>query len=187
MASGGQAWQGVRQSILWSVWMTAARQLRQMDDATVTRANTLARGARLSHAVTTLLAGRLAAVEVALMGLLLLTGGRRSVVRMLLAVAGIYAASELAGAAWRRQRPFAVLPDVVALVDHAAGRSFPSRHTASAVAMAIIGGRVHPQLGRAMLMVGGVLSLSRVAAGVHYPSDVVGGAALGAAIGRVMR
>lgn len=167
--------------------MTAARRLRQIDDATVTRANTLARGARLSHTLTKVLAQRLAAVEVALMGLLLVTGGRRSVARMLVGVAGIYAISELVGGAWDRQRPFAVVPAVVALVDHTAGRSFPSRHTASGIAMGIIGGRDHPELGRAMLIVGVVLSLSRVAAGVHYPSDVVGGAALGAAIGRVLR
>ena len=169
------------------MWTAAARRLRRIDHATVARANALARGAPISRTLTQVLAERLVGVEVALMGLLFLTGNRRSVARMLVAVAAIYAASEVAGLVWRRRRPFAALPGVVAIVDHAAGRSFPSRHTASALAMAIIGGRAHPRSGQAMLLVGAVLSAMRVAAGVHYPSDLLGGAALGALVGRVLR
>jgi undecaprenyl-diphosphatase len=89
----------------------------------------------------------------------------------------------LIGFVWPRQRPFARLAHVEALLKHDAARSFPSRHVASGLAMAAIGARAHPRLGTAMTLVAWLLGLSRVAAGLHYPSDVLGGAALGQLIG----
>jgi undecaprenyl-diphosphatase len=53
--------------------------------------------------------------------------------------------------------------------------------------MAAIGGAAHPRLGTAMAFVAWLLGLSRVAAGLHYPSDVLVGAALGQAIGQFVR
>ena len=49
--------------------------------------------------------------------------------------------------------------------------------------MAVIGGRAHPRLGLAMAAVAWVLGLSRMAAGLHYPSDVLAGAMVGSAVG----
>lgn len=161
--------------------------LRQLDDQTVVRANALSRrwpGARTS---TVVLAERLASVEAGLMVWSMLRGRHRSGVRMLIGVALIYALSEALGRLWRRRRPFVQLAEVEGLVAHAGGRSFPSRHVASAVAMATIGLRAQPRLGRLMLAVGSLLGISRVSAGLHYPSDVVAGAALGRLIGQLLR
>jgi membrane-associated phospholipid phosphatase len=159
-----------------------------VDRALVMRANTALRaGPPELLALIRLLAERLAGVEVGLMGALLVMGRRRSVGRMLLAVTWVYAASEALGKLWPRERPFAQISTVEALVGHAAGRSFPSRHVASALAMAAVGGRAQPALGRTMAAAAILLGASRVAAGLHYPSDVVAGALLGAAIGRMLR
>jgi undecaprenyl-diphosphatase len=99
----------------------------------------------------------------------------------------VYVASEVIGAAWPRLRPFERISDVEPLATHAAGRSFPSRHVASGLAMATIGAREHPRLGQVMSGVAWLLGISRVGAGLHYPSDVAAGALLGHAVGSMFR
>ena len=163
-----------------------ANRLLAADDAAVAALNAAVRTSRTLCTLTSRGATGLAAVEVLLMGALALGGRRGAAARMLAAVAVVYLASELLGALWSRQRPFVRLSQVEALVSHAAERSFPSRHVASGLAMAAIGGRAHPRLGLAMATVAWLLGVSRVAAGLHYPSDVLAGAALGAAIGQLM-
>lgn len=73
----------------------------------------------------------------------------------------------------RRPRPAHVLPRVRTVGPH----SFPSVHatsaTAAAVAFGRLGARAVPPLAVAMC-------LSRMVVGVHHPSDVVAGVALGA-------
>ncbi len=60
--------------------------------------------------------------------------------------------------------------------------SFPSGHTTSAFAAAVALGFMKPEW-RGWLLLGAVLiGLSRVLVGAHYPSDVVGGAALGSLV-----
>ncbi len=60
--------------------------------------------------------------------------------------------------------------------------SFPSGHTTSAFAAAVALGFMRPRA-RPWLLAGAVLiGLSRVLVGAHYPSDVVGGAALGSLV-----
>lgn len=137
--------------------------------------------------VTSRAATGLAAIEVLLMGALAAGGRRRSAGRMLAAVALVYVASDLLGALWRRQRPFARLEQVQALVAHDQERSFPSRHVASGLAMTVIGWAAHPRLGLIMAVVAFKLGVSRVAAGLHYPSDVLAGAVLGLVVGRALR
>lgn len=132
-------------------------------------------------------AERLAGVEVGLMVLLALSGRRGSALRMLLAVGVLYAACEAMGRVLPRRRPFERIPEVSGLAPHAHGRSFPSRHVASGLAMAAIGGRDHARLGLVMASVAWLLGLSRVAAGLHYPSDIAAGAFIGTVFGRYIR
>jgi membrane-associated phospholipid phosphatase len=83
----------------------------------------------------------------------------------------------------RRVRPS--LEDVPALVKTPSRLSFPSAHSCSTAAAAVGFG---PMVGRPpMVAVTGVMLVSRVLLGVHYPSDVVSGAALGAGVATVVR
>lgn len=61
-------------------------------------------------------------------------------------------------------------------------RSFPSGHTAAAIAFASGAGRVEPVAGVALYALAAAIGYSRVHTGVHYPGDVLGGALLGAVI-----
>src|SRR5690242_15531538 len=149
-----------------------------MDDALVTWLNRLARRNTALRQLVSVAAARLAGVEVGLMVLLALAGRRRSALRMLLAVATVYVCSNAIGQVLPRRRPFERLLHVLPLVPHDPGRSFPSRHVASGLAMAAIGSGEHRRLGILMAAVAWLLGSTRVTAGLHYPSDVVAGAIL---------
>lgn len=82
----------------------------------------------------------------------------------------------------RRRRPDRAGAEVPAArqVDLPGSRSFPSGHTAAAVAYASGVSRVMPTAGIALHSLATVVGYSRVHTGVHYPGDVVAGALLGA-------
>ena len=81
----------------------------------------------------------------------------------------------------RRRRPFS--RSRPALVRMPRSTSFPSGHTASAFAFATAACREHPRLAPALVPLAGAVAYSRVYTGVHYPSDVAAGAAMGVACG----
>ena len=60
--------------------------------------------------------------------------------------------------------------------------SFPSGHTTSAFAAAVALGCVKPAWRPALLGCAALIGASRVLIGAHFPSDVVGGAALGTGV-----
>jgi undecaprenyl-diphosphatase len=62
--------------------------------------------------------------------------------------------------------------------------SFPSGHSGSAAAFAVAVGDLLPELRLRMRAVAAMVMFSRVYTGVHYPSDVIIGAAVGALMGR---
>jgi len=61
--------------------------------------------------------------------------------------------------------------------------SFPSGHTSSAFMVAWIGSAQVPGLGPVLFGWAVLVALSRVVLGVHYPSDVLAGSAMGLASG----
>jgi undecaprenyl-diphosphatase len=84
----------------------------------------------------------------------------------------------------RRRRP--ELPDLPALTGTPTALSFPSAHASTAFAGARVYARMElPATPLYALATG--LSLSRLYLGVHYPSDVLAGAALGHLLGRSRR
>jgi undecaprenyl-diphosphatase len=81
---------------------------------------------------------------------------------------------------WDRPRPFAAHPaDVHLLAAPSADPSFPSDHAAAAFAIAVAVLMFSRPAGAAFLALAIAVSTSRVALGLHYPSDVVAGAIVG--------
>lgn len=86
-----------------------------------------------------------------------------------------------------RARPFVADPYGVHLfASHAADPGFPSDHATAAFAIAMAIFLRKRSWGIFALVAATVLSIGRVALGVHYPSDVLAGAALGSAAALVL-
>src|SRR4029453_4242540 len=85
-----------------------------------------------------------------------------------------------------RPRPFVAGPDIRAWVRPLDKFSFPSGHTLHAVAFAVVFSWHFPLIGVALVPLVLLIALSRVALGLHYPSDVAAGALIGAAAGFVV-
>src|SRR6266404_1326903 len=79
-----------------------------------------------------------------------------------------------------RQRPFLVLPDVHLLVGQSNTGSMPASHAANWFAATMVAFVYYRRSVWFMLPVAGLVSFSRMYNGVHFPSDVLAGAVLGA-------
>jgi undecaprenyl-diphosphatase len=91
------------------------------------------------------------------------------------------AIAHVIGMIWFRQRPFLTLPAHL-LTPHAADSSFPSDHAVACFALATPFLLARRRVGWVLLACAIVVGLARVASGLHYPSDVAGGALLGVAV-----
>jgi undecaprenyl-diphosphatase len=78
-----------------------------------------------------------------------------------------------------RDRPFAALTDVRVIDARPPTSSFPSGHTAVAVAGAIAVSQLLPGARVAWWLLAATIAISRVYVGVHFPSDVLAGAIVG--------
>jgi undecaprenyl-diphosphatase len=78
-----------------------------------------------------------------------------------------------------------VVETIVVGADIPRSFSFPSTHATLAWALATVIAKEDPRLGRVSFVLAALVSLSRVYLGMHYPLDVMVGAVLGWAIGRV--
>lgn len=106
--------------------------------------------------------------------------GRRVVLMMVLTIivtdqVNSFVLKDLFG----RVRPCHVLAEVRLLVDCGSGLSFPSSHAVNNFAGALVIGFFYPRALWYLMGFATVVAYSRVYVGVHYPSDVLGGAIVG--------
>jgi len=99
-------------------------------------------------------------------------------VRAAKTIAGVYAFNQALKLAVRRPRP--KLEGLPPLAGTLSGLSYPSAHSATSFAAARLLSPALPAAPLYALAVG--LGLSRPYLGLHYPSDILAGAALGAAL-----
>ncbi len=83
----------------------------------------------------------------------------------------------------RRLRPFCVLAGVVARAAPLDEYSFPSGYTLHAVSFGIVAANSFPVLTLPLILFAVLVAMSRVILGLHYPTDVFAGAALGTLLG----
>lgn len=94
--------------------------------------------------------------------------------RYLLVPAAVFLGVSILRSAINRPRPYDQLGyEPLAPAKRGKGKSFPSRHTASAFIIALALLTLSPVVGIAALTVACLIGASRVLTGVHYPSDVL--------------
>jgi membrane-associated phospholipid phosphatase len=115
--------------------------------------------------------------------------GRRAAVRGVVAIGAaslvVNQPMKLLGGRDRPDRDHHDVPDERRL-PMPTSTSFPSGHSASAAAFAVAVGDTIPALRVPLRVAAGTVAFSRVHTGVHYPGDVLVGAATGALLGRLV-
>jgi undecaprenyl-diphosphatase len=81
-----------------------------------------------------------------------------------------------------RERPFIRHPGITLAMTPLDRYSFPSGHTLHAVAFTWQAVANFPELGWVLIPLASLIAASRVVLGLHYPSDVLAGGAIGAAL-----
>ncbi|MBM4174847.1 MAG: phosphatase PAP2 family protein [Ignavibacteria bacterium] len=84
---------------------------------------------------------------------------------------------------FERVRPCNALPDVHLLAGCTGSYSFPSSHAVNNFAAATFFSFYYKHLKWLLFSVAVIIALSRIFVGVHYPSDVLGGAVIGTILG----
>jgi undecaprenyl-diphosphatase len=104
---------------------------------------------------------------------------QKAAAESLLALGGsqliVYIIKRMAG----RQRPYLALPDVRTISSLFTDHSFPSGHTAAAFSLAVAFVLHFPAYEFVLFAIAGLVGISRLYLGQHYPTDVLIGAVLG--------
>ncbi|MCX5800252.1 MAG: phosphatase PAP2 family protein [Candidatus Eisenbacteria bacterium] len=113
--------------------------------------------------------------------------GRRGRIVALLTLVVIAASDQLSAHVLKpifsRTRPPYALESFRLLVDTTRSFSFPSAHASNVFGVASFVSSFYPRTKIALYVAAALVAYSRVYVGVHFPSDVIGGAALGLVLG----
>jgi undecaprenyl-diphosphatase len=85
----------------------------------------------------------------------------------------------------QRLRPCNVLTDAITPLGCTGSYSFPSNHALNNFAAATFYCRLYPGLKWILFITATLISISRVYLGLHYPSDILGGAVIGIILGYI--
>ena len=81
-----------------------------------------------------------------------------------------------------RERPFIRHPGITLATPPLDRYSFPSGHTLHAVAFTWLAAERFPELAWFLIPLTGLIAASRIVLGLHYPTDVLAGGAIGATL-----
>ena len=95
--------------------------------------------------------------------------------------------SESISAIYVRQRPFVAVPNVKLLVPHGADGGMPSHHIVFMAALITTIFFYQRRFATVLAILTLITGVARVIAGIHYPSDIVAGAVVGAGIAYIYR
>ncbi|MEP7369020.1 MAG: phosphatase PAP2 family protein [Dermatophilaceae bacterium] len=157
--------------------------MKEQEVAALTRAQSLTASSSMRHGAVMLShlgEHGLSWAALGMLGAALDREQRRPWLRATATVIGAHAASIVVKRVVRRHRPSD--PRIQVLVSTPSDWSFPSSHAASTTAAAVAYSRLLQR--RWPLLFIPLMTTSRVMLGVHYPSDVLAGALLGAVMGR---
>ena len=128
--------------------------------------------------------------------LLMWKGGKKGRILGLLLVPLIFMSDQLSSVVIKnifvRPRPchelngMPVLEHIRLLVDCGSGYSFPSSHAANNFAVSTLFSYYYRRWTWAFISFAAIIGFSRISVGVHYPSDVAGGALVGASCAAII-
>jgi undecaprenyl-diphosphatase len=122
---------------------------------------------------------------VALLIPLFIKDHRKGLFVFLIAALGFFAADGLSGFVKHiigRPRPCQVIPETRLVIGCLKSFSFPSAHATTSFAAAALIGHYFRKAAVPAFAIAVLVAFSRIYLGVHYPSDVLGGAVLGGAV-----
>jgi undecaprenyl-diphosphatase len=116
-------------------------------------------------------------------------GGRRGKIAALLVIVLIVVTDQLGHKVIKeliqRARPCNSLADALTPLGCQGTFSFPSNHATNNFAAAVFFYILYPKLKWVLFITASLVALSRVYLGLHYPSDIAGGALIGSAFGYI--
>lgn len=112
--------------------------------------------------------------------------GRIAVIGVILLIlAGDQLGHKVLKEIFQRLRPCNALADILTPLGCTGSYSFPSNHAINNFAAAIFFYRLFPNLKWVLFITAFLVALSRVYLGLHYPSDMIGGALIGLFLGYI--
>jgi membrane-associated phospholipid phosphatase len=106
---------------------------------------------------------------------------KKEILRAFVTGGGAWVLAKLLKVIIHTPRPFNIFADVHPLIQES-GFAFPSGHATFYMALAVSIFLSHKKAGYAFMAFALIIGVARVAAGVHFPVDIIGGFALGALV-----